>query len=76
MYLYIKYIKTECKKQQFQHLHSTQLEMLNVVVALKVWSQLWANKKTKICCDNQAGIEVLNTGETKDPFLATCARNV
>ena len=50
--------------------------MLNVVVALKVWSQLWANKKVKIFCDNQAIVEVLNTGKTKDPFLATCARNV
>ena len=61
---------------EFQHLHITQLEMLNVVVALKVWSQLWANKKVKIFCDNQAVVEVLNTGKTKDPFLATCARNV
>ena len=25
---------------QFQHLHITQLEMLNVIVALKVWPQL------------------------------------
>ena len=61
---------------QFQHLHNTQLEMLNVVVALKIWSQLWENKKVKICCDNQAVVEVLKTAKTKDPFLATCARNV
>ena len=50
--------------------------MLNVVVALKVWSQIWANKKVKMFCDNQAVVEVLNTGKTKDPFLVTCARNV
>ena len=60
---------------EFQHLHITQLEML-VFVTLKVWSPLWANKKVKIFCDNQAVIEVLNTGKTKDPFLPTCARNV
>ena len=30
---------------EFQHLHITQLEMLNVLVALKVWSKLWADKK-------------------------------
>ena len=52
---------------EFQHLHITQLEMLNVV-AFKVWSKFWTDKKVKI--------EVLNTGKTKDPFLATCARNI
>ena len=61
---------------EFQDLYITQLEMLNVVVALKVWSQLWADKKVKIHCDNQAVVEVLTTGKTKDPFLATCARNI
>ena len=61
---------------QFDHLHITQLEMLNVVVALKVWAQLWANKKVKICCDNPAVVEVLYTGKTKDLSLATCARNI
>ena len=50
--------------------------MLNVVVALKIWSQLWENQKVMICCDNQAVVEVLKTGKTKDSFLATCARNV
>ena len=27
-------------------------------------------------CDNQSVVEVLNTGKTRDLFLATCARNV
>ena len=33
-------------------------------------------KKLKFFCDNQAVVEVLTTGKTKDPFLATCARNI
>ena len=61
---------------KLQHLHITQLEMLNVVVALKIWAKLWADKKVKIHCDNQAVVEVLTTGKTKDPFLATCVRNI
>ena len=61
---------------QFSHLHITQLEMLNIIVALKVWSNLWQNKKVKIKCDNLAVVEVLNSGKTRDPFLALCARNV
>ena len=61
---------------QFSHLHITQLEMLNIVVALKVWSNLWQNKKIKIKCDNLAVVEVLDSGKTRDQFLALCARNV
>ena len=61
---------------EFKHLHITQLEMLNVVVALKVWSKLWSDKKVKFFSDNLAVVEVLKSGKTKDPFLATCARNI
>ena len=52
------------------------LEMLNVVVALKVWGQQWANKCVKLFCDNQAVVEVLSAGRARDQVLATCARNV
>ena len=61
---------------QFSHLHITQLEMLNIIVALKVWSNLWQNKMVEINCDNLAVVEVLNSGKARDPFLALCARNV
>ena len=57
---------------EFQHLHITQLEMLNVVVHLKVSS----DKKVKIFSDNLAVVELLKSGKTKDPFVATCARNI
>ena len=60
----------------FMNLHITQLEMLNVVVALKVWANIWANKRIKISCDNLAVVEILKSGKTRDPFLATCARNI
>ena len=59
-----------------QYLHITQLEMLNVVVALKVWASVWSDKVIDIKCDNLAVAEVLTSGKTKDTFLATCARNI
>ena len=61
---------------KFPNLHITQLEMLNVVVALKVWANAWKNKKIQINCDNLAVVEVLNSGRTRDEFLATCSRNI
>ena len=50
--------------------------MLNVIVALKVWANTWANKKIEIKCDSLAVVEVLTCGKTKKGFLAICARNV
>ena len=52
------------------------LEILNIVVACKVWASYWANKKIHIWCDNQAVVEVLTTGKCRDNTLAVCARNI
>ena len=53
-----------------------QLEMLNVVVALKIWADSWANKCIHIYYDNHAVVDVLTYGNTRDQILATSARNV
>ena len=47
-----------------------QLEILNIVVACKVWATYWANQKICIWCDNQAVVEVLTTGKCRDSTLA------
>ena len=52
------------------------LEMLNVVVALKIWGHHWANKCVKLFCDNRAVVDVLSSGRAQDQILAMCARNV
>ena len=46
------------------------LEILNILVALGVWHQFWANNKVAITCDNEAVVYVLNTGRTRDLTLA------
>ena len=52
------------------------LEILNILVALRAFSACWSTKKVLIKCDNAAVVDVLTHGKTKDPFLATCARNI
>ena len=52
------------------------LEMVNVVVALKVLGQFWANKRIKIHCDNKAVVDILSHGRARDALMATCAHNV
>ena len=56
--------------------NNNHLEMLNVMVALKIWGSCWQNKNIDIRCDNLPVVEILNIGRTRDPILAACARNV
>ena len=52
------------------------LEMVNILVALKVWHAQWAGLRVLIKCDNQAVVAILNNGKTRDPILAKYARNI
>ena len=52
------------------------LEMVNIFLALKVFRYSWQKSRRLIRCDNQTVVTVLNTGKTRDPYLAACARNV
>ena len=60
----------------FNNYTIVHLEMLNVLVALKLWAHLWADKRVKLYCDNQAVVQVLSTGNTRDTVLGACARNI
>ena len=52
------------------------LELLNIVVALKVWAVHWSNRRIKLHCDNMAVVEVIQKGRARDATLALMARNV
>ena len=52
------------------------LEMMNVVIALRVWGSQWRHKAIEIKCDNLGVVQVVKTGKTMDPFLALCIRNI
>ena len=62
--------------KQFRNYNIVQLEMLNIVVALKIWGQAWQNKRIRIYCDNHAVVDALNSGRVRDLTLATCVRNI
>ena len=61
---------------QYHHVNIAYLEMLNIIVALKVWHQQWTGLKVQIKCDNQAVVSVLNSGRSRDVVLAEYARNI
>ena len=60
----------------FNNYNVAHLEIINVVVALKIWGHMWANKSIQIMCDNMAVVEVLTYGRARDSIMATYARNV
>ena len=52
------------------------LELLNVVVAVKLWAQQWANKRVKIACDNMNACLAIQTGRSRDPYMQNCVREL
>ena len=58
------------------HLTIVHLEMLNVIIALRLWGGHWRNMRIMIFCDNYSVVQVIMSGKTKDPFLALCIRNI
>ena len=61
---------------RFRGLNIAHLEMVNILVATKMFCQQWSKKSVQIFCDNSAVVWVLQSGRTKDPYLAPCARNI
>ena len=52
------------------------LEMVNILIALRLWKNLWVGKTVEMFCDNLAVVTVLQSGRTKDEILATISRNI
>ena len=51
-------------------------EMLNIMVAFRIWGHLWKDEKIRVNCDNKSVVNVLNNGRSRDPFLSTCYLSV
>ena len=47
-------------------------EMLNLVIALKLWAAKWSHSVVKFYCDNSTVVQVVQTGKTRDGMLALC----
>ena len=60
----------------FRNWSTVHLEMVNILLAIKLFANLWASRKILIRSDNQAVVTVLRSGKTCDAFLAASARNI
>ena len=52
------------------------LELLNILVALKIWGKQFAGCKVRVYCDNMAAVHTLAHHKIVCPQLATVARNI
>ena len=52
------------------------LELLNIVVAIKVWRRRWSGWTVQVFCDNLNTVHVLQSGRSRDHFMRSCAREV
>ena len=52
------------------------LEMLNILVALRVWASFCTSSLVTFYCDNMAVVQVVESGKTRDIFLNACIRKI
>ena len=52
------------------------LELLNIVVAIKVWRERWSGWTVQVYCDNLNSVFVIQTGKSRDLFMRACAREI
>ena len=53
-----------------------KLEMLAVLVAIGFWAKQCVGGKIQIFCDDEAVVQVLNSGKNRDNFLGSCLRDI
>ena len=70
---YVDHLKIQ---RGYGNLNIVHLEMLNILVALRIFGPQWTKQKLLMKCDNDAVVKVLNSGRTQDQFLGACARNI
>ena len=51
-------------------------EMLAVLIAVRIWGSRFQGMKVQIYCDNEPAVKVINSGRTKDKFMASCIREL
>jgi len=59
---------------RFPFIH--QLECLAILVAARLWGSAWKGQRLAVFCDNEAVVQVLNSGKTRDALLGKLLHNI
>ena len=60
----------------FMNYSIVHLEIVNILLAIRLFQVQWSSRRVLIRCDNEAVGSVLRSGRTRDPYLGACARNI
>ena len=52
------------------------LELLNIVVAVKMWQDQWAGRRVRVSCDNMNACLAIQNGCSRDQFVQSCIREL
>ena len=58
------------------NLSITKLKMLNVLIALRTFGNMWANESVVVHIDNKAAMFALKHGNIKDKFMQSVSRSI
>ena len=58
------------------NLSITNFEMINIIVVIKLWGSDWSHQKVILKTNNMAGVNICNSGYTRDQYLASIIRNI
>ena len=61
------------KKQNF---HINILELLTVLVGLRLWGNQFSGLRIQIFCDNEASVQVINSGKSRDKEMLKILREI
>ena len=59
-----------------QELPIHALELLTVIVAVRLWGDRCQGMNVVVYCDNDAAVHVINSGRSRDAFMAACIREL
>ena len=57
-------------------LHINTLELFVLVVAVKIWATKLAGSRFQISCNNDAAVQAVRSGHTRDAFMQRCLRQL
>ena len=52
------------------------LELFELIMAFKIWAPKLAGSRFHIWCDNDAAVQVMSSGRTRDAFMQRCLRQL
>ena len=50
--------------------------MINILVSLRVWEQLWTDRHIIIFCNNRAVVDIMDRHKTRDRHLGEILRDI